>query len=266
MSKTSVEKITRGWYRKKTLAWAWAWACAWSWSLLALRQAFPEVEVKAKDPVAFCKGKHFWKGIWKTLRGIKKWEEGLYLLAEVDLQEMLQLWYIHSMIKILSIFRSALLIGMSFCSITFFLLFISYVARLSGGLLHMCFTVGDLIVMLRVFLVFKLVASFCITLVVLSITLFASDHGCNNNHDFKSQEASWCIIHLCTTVPSHCSLHILNAATLTKQNRCFCWECGAGHSNQARCWMCYLKPSGIPCFHCPVRLMLAEDASGWTQL
>lgn len=55
------------------------------------------------------------------------------------------------MIKILTIFTSALVIGVSFCSATLFLLFISYVVRISGGLLHVCFAVGDLIPVLHGF-------------------------------------------------------------------------------------------------------------------
>jgi len=47
--------------------------------------------------MAFCKGKWFWKGMQKTLHGTKKWEEGVCLLAGVDLQAMLSAlmysWY-----------------------------------------------------------------------------------------------------------------------------------------------------------------------------
>lgn len=56
--------------------------------LLVLRVAILEGEEKAKNPTAFCKDKSLWKGILKTLQGIEKWEAGVYLLVEVDLQEM----------------------------------------------------------------------------------------------------------------------------------------------------------------------------------
>lgn len=59
-------------------------------------------------------------------------------------------WCICSMIKILTIFRSPLVLGMSFCSAILFLLSISYVARTSWGLLQLCFIVGGLIPMLQV--------------------------------------------------------------------------------------------------------------------
>lgn len=84
MSKTSVERIAKEWFRRKALAWASVLEVDLSWYW----EAFPEVEVKAKDPTVFCKDKCFWKGIQKTLHGTEKWEEGVYLLAEVDLQEM----------------------------------------------------------------------------------------------------------------------------------------------------------------------------------
>lgn len=49
---------------------------------------------------------------------------------------------------------------MSFCNTILLLLFISYVARVSGGLFHVCFAVGDLIPMLHVFFLFEFMASF----------------------------------------------------------------------------------------------------------
>lgn len=56
--------------------------------LLVLREVILEGEEKTKSPTAFCNNKSFWKGIVKTLHGVEKWEEGVYLLVEVDLQEM----------------------------------------------------------------------------------------------------------------------------------------------------------------------------------
>jgi len=54
------------------------------------------------------------------------------------------------MIKILTIFTSALLTGVSFHSTILLLLFVSCVVRFSEGLLRVCFTVGDLIPVLHV--------------------------------------------------------------------------------------------------------------------
>lgn len=56
--------------------------------LLVLRVAILKGEEKAKNPTAFRKDESFWKGLLKTLHDIEKWEEEVYLLVEVDLQEM----------------------------------------------------------------------------------------------------------------------------------------------------------------------------------
>lgn len=152
---------------------------------------------------------------------------------------------------------------MSFCSAILFLLFIPYVAGVSGSLLHLCFIDGGLIPMLQVwfFLSSGLLLSYC----------YSTQHNICRWSQLEEQPwlpgpRVWLVYY--SSLRKYAIRLLSKTATCTEENEhFFSWQSGAGCGSQARCWMCYLKPSGISCFHHPGRLMLASgahpDTSSW---
>jgi len=88
--KSSVEKITKEWLRRKALAWV----CMLEVIYCSTKRVLSRIWGKGKESLFF-KGKYFWKGIQKTLNDTEKWEE-VYFLPKPVCKECPPLWCVPS--------------------------------------------------------------------------------------------------------------------------------------------------------------------------